>query len=97
MRTGNHGRIERLSLSVKKKRKIMDKQCKFPKRSTVFSANNRPRSKAQFSSILRIMERSACLFNDQCAEQAMLLVDIGEQMIMEEYGPQLLICKKAFH
>ncbi len=97
MRARNFRRIKRIAFPVKKKGKIMHEQSKFPERCTVLSADNSLCPGTQLLSVLRAVERSACRFNDQCSKQSVLLVDIGKQMVMEEYCLQLLICKKPLH
>ena len=74
----------------------MHEQGKFPERSTVIPADDRLCAKRQLLPGFRIVECRACLFNDQCPEQPMLLMNICKQMVMKKYGPKLLICKKTF-
>lgn len=75
----------------------MDKQSKFPERRAVSSPDNCPRSRMQFFSVPRVVERSASFFDDKRPEQSVLLVDICEQMVMEKYRPKLFICEKPLH
>ena len=42
------------------------------------------------------MESRACFLHDKGAEDTMLLVAVGVQMIMEEHGAQLCICEETF-
>lgn len=75
----------------------MDKQRKFPERRSVLSADDSLCSGMQFFSGLRTVKRCACLFDNQRAEQSVLLVDIRKQVVVEKYRPKLLVCKKPLH
>ncbi len=78
------GRIKRLAVLIEQQGEIMKKQRKFPEGFSVGGTNNRLCAALKLFARFRVKENRPGRLYNQSAEQAVLLVNIGKQVVVEE-------------
>ena len=91
VRAGMLRRVQGLPLAVKQQGEVMEGQNKLPVHLPVGSADDRLRAAFQRFPRSGVQEFRSGRLHDEGPEQAVLLVDVGIQVVVEKDGVQLLV------